>query len=250
MIYCILKGGLGNMLFQISATMEFSRKNDVDFSFPNLEEHLKYLKNETYYNSKLKCVVHYEKLFSKLKTSKPPPRVPRVSFPFHYVDWDIPKNCIIEGFFQSEKYFKNSRRQILSLFPKTREIDKVSIHVRRGDYLKNPKHHNILDLNFYNKAIELFEEDSFLIFSDDIQWCRNNFTGDRFDFYEGENDLQEMLAMSSCKSNIIANSSFSWWGAWLNMREKSKTVCPSRWVGDGFSHLNTEDIYCQNWIII
>lgn len=249
MIYCNLKGGLGNMLFQIAATMEFSRKLGVDYSFPNLLEHLEYAATETNYNPKLKSVAHYQQLFKDLRTVKPILTFEKIVFPFHYVDYQLPKDCIIEGFFQSEKYFKESRRQILSLFPKKQKINKVAVHIRRGDYLKNQAYHNVLSIEYYLEAFKLFPN-NFLLFSDDIEWCKSIFTGMEFEFYEGENDLEEMLTMSCCEHNIIANSSFSWWGAWLNTNEHKKVVCPSQWVGPQLKHLNTSDICCDEWIKI
>lgn len=238
------------MLFQIAATMEFARKHNVEYSFPNLKEHLHYVKNETHFNPNLKCVKHYEHLFRNLKTIKPSNTIKKINFPFHYVDWEIPKNCLIEGFFQSEKYFKQSRTKILSLFEKTSTINKVSVHIRRGDYIKNPNYHNVLSKKYYDKAFEMFPNHEFLIFSDDIEWCKNNFIGQRYLFYTEKTDLEEMVAMSSCEHNIIANSSFSWWGAWLNINKNKKIICPSQWVGPAFSSLNTKDIYCEDWIKI
>lgn len=249
MIYCILKGGLGNMLFQIAATMNFASKLGVDFSFPNMNVHLKYLEKETTYNPNLKCVRHYERLFKNLKTTNIPNGIRKINFPFHYVNWDIPKDCVIEGFFQSEKYFINSRKKILKMFDLKPKTNMVSIHVRRGDYLKNPNYHTLLGEKYYDEAMSHFENEKFLIFSDDIDWCRSIFTGNKFDFYEGSNDLEEMLTMASCKHNIISNSSFSWWGAWLNKNESKRVLAPINWFGP-LANLKTQDIYCESWKIM
>ena len=250
MIFCILKGGLGNMLFQIAATIEFANKLNVDYSFPNLTEHLEYAKKEQYYNPKLNSVEHYQELFKNFNSVKPSLPIEKINFPFHYIEKEIPKNCIIEGFFQTEKYFKHSREELLSIFPKKNTINKVSVHVRRGDYLKNQNCHNVLSKEYYLNAFKIFPEHKFLVFSDDIEWCRQNFLGNKFEFKTGKNDLEELCDMYACEHNIIANSSFSWWGAWLNTNKYKKIICPSQWVGPGLSHLNTEDIYCENWIKI
>lgn len=243
MIYCNLKGGLGNMLFQIAATMEFSRKLGVDCSFPNIKTHKRLFDNK-------KVIHNYKMIFQSLKDTQPKIGTKKISFPFHYVDWNVPDEHIIEGFFQSEKYFKQSREQILSLFTKKAKINKVAVHIRRGDYLKKQAHHNVLSIEYYLEAFKLFPNNNFLMFSDDVEWCKSTFTGIEFEFYEGENDLEEMLTMSCCEHNIIANSSFSWWGAWLNTNEHKKVVCPSQWVGPALSYLNTSDIYCDDWIKI
>lgn len=245
MIYCNLKGGLGNMLFQIAATIEYSRKLNVDFSFPNLSSHKRLFDNK-------KVIKEYDRIFNNFKDSQPPQGIRKISFPFHYVGWDIPKECIIDGFFQSEKYFKESRSVLMNLFNNKarQQIDKVSVHVRRGDYVKKTKFHNLLTMQYYNKSFSLFPKSKFLFFSDDLEWCKENFIGDRYFFHESEGDLNDLEIMSSCQHNIVANSSFSWWAAWLNRNEDKKVVCPSQWVGPALSHLDTRDIYCENWIKI
>lgn len=250
MIYCNLKGGFGNIMFQISATFEFARKNKVGCSFPNLHQHIDYLQNETFCNKKLTNTEHYKKIFSNLKTSAPPSGIKVINFAFHYVELDVPKNCIIDGFFQSEKYFLNSREKILNLFSHKEESDYVSIHVRRGDYLKKQNFHNCLPQQYYAKAISHFPEQKFLIFSDDVDWCKKIFIGNQFAFFEGKNDIDDLLMMSSCKSNIISNSSFSWWAAWLNLNKEKKIIAPQQWVGKSLSHLDTRDIQCESWIKI
>ena len=250
MIYCNLKGGLGNILFQVAATFEFSKKLNVECSFPNLHEHLVFLQKENYCNSNLKDITHYKELFGSLKTIYPPSHIQKVAFPFHYVEKQIPRECIIDGFFQSEKYFKNSRQEMLSLFKKNKTIDKVSVHVRRGDYLEKQRHHNILSKEYYLKAFKVFPNQKILMFSDDIEWCKKTFIGQEIEFFKGKTDIEDLKMMSSCHSNIIANSSFSWWAAWLNTNQNKKVVCPSQWVGESLSHLNTSDIHCADWIKI
>ena len=91
--------------------------------------------------------------------------------------------------------------------------------------------------------------ENFIIFSDDIKWCKNNFIGDKFTFIEGEKDYIDLWLMSLCNHNIIANSSFSWWGAWLNQNPNKKVIAPINWFGPE-KKLNPKDIYCKNWIKI
>lgn len=248
MIFCNLKGGLGNMLFQIAATFEFARKNNVDCSFPNLNSHLFYLEKEPNCNRKLINTDHYRQFFKNLKTEPYPNNTPKIKFPFHYKDLDIPNTCIIDGFFQSEKYFVNSRKKILDLFPNRERVNKVSIHIRRGDYARKHKFHNLLTFDYYQNAMKYFSNEKFIIFSDDLEWCKKNFVGERFSFYKGENDLEDLFVMSSCDHNIIANSSFSWWAAWINMNKNKKVIAPKQWVGPRLSHLDTSDLQCDSWI--
>lgn len=250
MIYCRLKGGLGNVLFQIAAAIEFSTALGVECSFPNLGPHLSYLKKEKIHNPNLKDVGHYISLFQNLNTTVPTERIPIIKFPFHYEEKALPKECTIDGYFQSEKYFPNSRDKIIDLVGLGDEkINKVAAHVRRGDYLKNSKYHAVLSLEYYHKAFEVFPDKEILIFSDDIEWCREEFSGERFSFVDKGNDLQQMIMMSKCEHNIIANSSFSWWGAWLNKSANKKVIAPKKWFGP-LADLDTKDIYCDTWEII
>ena len=91
--------------------------------------------------------------------------------------------------------------------------------------------------------------DNFLIFSDDIVWCKNNFVGDKFIFIEGEEDYIDLWLMSLCNHNIIANSSFSWWGAWLNKNNNKTVIAPKNWFGPN-KKLDPTDLYCKDWLVI
>jgi hypothetical protein len=271
MIYCFLKGGLGNMLFQIAATKSISLDIGTDFSFPNLYEHLAYLNNEDFYNPSLSHSSDYEKVFKKLPTVKPTNEAKQLNFPFEYVDITlldsnfIKSDIIINGFFQSEKYFNKHRNKILEMFSISDEItnhiinvypfilDKkvTSVHVRRGDYLKHPNHHPSQNLDYYTSAIKILEKDTdlFLVFSDDIKWCQENLIGDNFIYISDEIDYIELYLMSLCKNNVISNSSFSWWGAWMNKNINKKVIAPKLWFGSLINE-NTSDIIPNNWIKI
>lgn len=176
------------------------------------------------------------------------------------------------GYWQTEKYFSDIRSKILEVFtfPHLAEKDKnqvmlesvqsknsVSVHVRRGDYMKIGNTQGICTLEYYRKALKLIREKTvpeiFLVFSDDISWCRDNiamFLGNiptvYVDWNRGENSFRDMQLMSHCRHNIIANSSFSWWGAWLNNNPNKIVIAPSRWMnGKGWA-----DIIPDIWIKI
>jgi hypothetical protein len=127
-IYCNLKGGLGNMLFQIAATKSFSLIKNVNFSFPNLEQHINYLNSENGFNSKLKHAEEY-KLFLNLNTKVLHQNIKLYNYPFNYTNF-IPyeDSFVIDGFFQSEKYFINYRKEILNLIKPTEQINKIIIN--------------------------------------------------------------------------------------------------------------------------
>ena len=146
---------------------------------------------------------------------------------------------------------------------KTKELLKsdntCSIHVRRGDFLKHPDHHPAQNLNYFMKATKEMPKDSvFLIFSDDIEWCKNNFPKipNKFYFIEGNKDYEDLYIMSKCKNNIICNSTFSWWGAWL--AEPKIVIAPDLWLTDNaevhqkaFGHwVETRHTVPESWIRI
>jgi hypothetical protein len=122
-----------------------------------------------------------------------------------------------------------------------------SVHIRRGDFLKID-FYNKLNMDYYNKAIDLVGRDKhFIIFSNDIPWCKENFVGINATFIENEKDYIDMYLMSLCKNNITSNSTFSWWGSYLNPNPNKKIYTPRTWFIH--SHSN-EDIIPLEWIKI
>ena len=270
MIYFTLRGGLCNMMFQIAAVTSLALDKKTKPSFGNLEQQLNYLNNENHFNPKLKHSSEYRKLnfFNDMITEKSPKNVKIYSYPFHYEKIEIEgDNAILDGFFQSEKYFKNNEKEIRELFKPTKEItekieskygdilknnETTSIHVRRGDYVRNQNHHPVLKMGYYNEAIKLTKNktDKYLVFSDDILACKEMFKGDDFIFIENEKDYLELYLMSMCNNNIIANSSFSWWGAWLNQNENKTVIGPKKWFGINYSNMKSDDIIPNDWVKI
>ena len=186
------------------------------------------------------------------------------------------KDIYLDGYFQREKYFIKHRDLIKREFSLKEElIDKkfkdienliidsrdksVSIHIRRGDYITNihaNKHHGVLDDSYYINAIKLLKDRlkdiQLFIFSDDIEWVKSNLKfldkGTTFVSEYGFNSAQEITLMSKCQNNVIANSSFSWWGAWLNENKNKIVIAPNKWLrnGDGIH----KDIVPEGWIRI
>ena len=263
MIYCNLKGGLGNMMFQIAATISIAKDKQTEASFPNLNPHLDYLNNETQHNPLLNYTKEYKTLniFKDLKTLSPVKNINTVSYPFYYEQKEINDDVIIDGFFQTEKYFIN-KDNISKLFKVGNKLNEylnnkylnilnyhtTSIHVRRGDYLKFNNIHLPQDLKYYQESINITKQNTekYLIFSDDIEWCKLKFQGNRFIFIENERDYVELYLMSLCKNNIISNSSFSWWGAWLNSNESKIIISPKQWFGEMIKE-DDSDIIPENW---
>jgi hypothetical protein len=180
-----------------------------------------------------------------------------------YVD-GCPDNVSLHGYFQSEKYFKHIEDEIRKDFIFKDEIlnpckeafsfDKIiSLHVRRTDYLlpQHSSHHGQCSLEYYQEALDNFSVDiPVLIFSDDTEWCKQQdiFKSERFLISETGDNLMDLCLMSMCSHHIIANSSFSWWGAWLANSEN--VIAPKKWYGPAGSHLSTQDLYLSHWKVI
>ncbi len=182
------------------------------------------------------------------------------------------KNIYLYGNWQNENYFRDIAEIIRKDFTIKNETDNykeitkqisntlgaISLHIRRGDYVHNEKtnkYHGICSLDYYNKAIKVVAETvhnpTIFIFSDDIEWARENLkTKYNLIFISNDKlkDYEELILMSKCKYNIIANSSFSWWGAWLNQNPNKIVIAPKKWFADPQKTNNTP---CpKNWIKI
>lgn len=169
-------------------------------------------------------------------------------------------NYYLNGYWQSEKYFKHYENIIKEeLKPSDEEIcklnkiiepDSVSIHVRRTDYVTSNGYHPVQDISYFSNGIDIIGDYNRLyVFSDEIEWCKTNFKFQRMEFVEGYSNIEDLRMMSFCKHNIIVNSSFSWWAAWLNNHPDKKIIAPSKWFGDQVG-LNESDIISESWIKI
>jgi hypothetical protein len=238
--------GLGNLLFTIATGYSTSQRDGKQMNCTKPNGYEEYSDN----------------ILRNITITNDRPRSGYTEPSFEYSR--IPNADAIDGYFQSERYFIDYRDKILDLFRPTPDIqeyiiskygesletDSCSIHVRRGDYLNFPNHHPALSLEYYNKAMlemcNCYPKTNFLIFSDDIDWCKRTFEGSQFTFIEGEKDYLDLYIMAQCKNNIIANSTFSWWGAWLNSNENKKVIAPKQWFGPAISH-NTKDLIPKTW---
>lgn len=137
----------------------------------------------------------------------------------------------IDHYYQDPRFFEGYEDEIRAMFKEPSEaLDMVAIHVRRGDYVNNPFYVDLTKTNYYEDAMLEFPDADFLIFSDDIEWCKNypSFAG--CEFSEGRTEVEDMNLMASCKGIIMANSSFAWWGAFLS---DAKVIAPKAWYSDG-----------------
>lgn len=158
-------------------------------------------------------------------------------------------NIRLNGFFQSAAYFDDYRELVLDTLQlkPTEQIDAIAIHVRRGDYLQYKEKHPVLPMSYYHQAIEFFPGEKFLVFTDDYKWCFDNIVRRGVKVVIPENPMKDLLKMASCKQVITANSSYSWWAAYVN---GNTPVMPKQWFGAGNKHLDTSDLYIPEAIII
>ncbi len=181
------------------------------------------------------------------------------------------KTNYFSGFFQSYKYLEPIKNELLkeitlkenleekfqNLLLQMKNVNSVALHIRRGDYVSDAKTkaaHFICDLAYYEKAIRIIKEKiggvKFFVFSDDIEWAKENLKGEEFVFVSGPGveDYEELILMSLCKNNIIANSSFSFWSAWLNQNQDKVVVAPALWNKRYNKHY--KDLLPDDWIKI
>lgn len=256
MITSILKCRLGNQMFQIAAVHALALDNSDECAFDLTTKDFHRGKGpRTYIDNVFRNIKELsaswvsEYVYIEPKWSYSP-------IPYH-------KNMVIDAFSQSEKYFINHKKEIIDLFKDRNKIhdieieflnylkDSVSLHVRREDYLWSPVLFS-LPTDYYKKALTFIENktkiDHILVFSDDIPWCKENFKDPRILFVEGRKDYEDMYLMSLCDHHIIVNSSFSWWGSYLNENEDKIVCAPNPWFGETISDF--QDIYYDKMNII
>jgi hypothetical protein len=282
MITCYLSGGLGNQLFQIAAVIHYAIENNHSFYFTNAIALEGITPRHTYWDTFLKRLqiltvpIDFNNSFL----------IKELGFSYNTLPVIIPnkenekKITVLSGYFQSHKYFEKNEKtffKFLDLDEQQQSIkekygiqceNSVGIHFRLGDYKKLQHIHPIISNIYYHKSLnELLQRKSIqkaYIFCendpDDIQHVKNVLQNiDIYshnievifvsDVYKGMADWEELLYMSLCENNIIANSTFSWWGAYLN-RNSDKVVCyPSVWFGHGVDY-DTKDLCPPSWLKI
>lgn len=249
-----LKGGLGNQMFEYAVGRAHALEgNDalfLDTTFLNDRTPRRHFTFRSYELGIFRIEEHFTFL-SRLSSLLPIPLLwPGLSVLFEKLGNIFLKNHrYLSGYFQDEKYFKKFVAELRNDFTfktvlspiveaianKVRESESVSIHVRRGDYVSDSKTaevHGFLGSRYYENAVKLVAEKvrhpHFFVFSDDLEWCRNNITMPYSVDYVSCG-LDDLRLMSLCKHNIIANSAFSWWGAWLNANPEKIVIAPKIW---------------------
>jgi len=293
MVIVKLLGGIGNQLFQYALGRQLSLKNQTNLlldihGFRSYKWH-KYSLNqfsieEAFFSHNL-INLAYLKFNTWRSKNKPYNKRFRITEdllkPFDPNILKVKKTIYLDGYWQSEKYFKDIRHIILEDLTVKRELsglnktisdsinscNSVSIHIRRGNYVSSAKANKIHGTStpvYYADSISYMmskvDNPHFFIFSDEIEWAKSNFTinnphtfvdtnkGFDGENYQDEKNVDDLRLMSQCKHHIIANSTFSWWGAWLNENPEKLVIAPSKWFND--PALNTNDLIPDTWILL
>ena len=253
MISAFLRGGLGNQMFQIATTIAVATDNGDRYAFP--------FDNPVAMQGNVASTYKHN-VYSKLREITPLWKPQTIwkenNEPYHPIVYS--DNMLLDGYFQTEKYFKDYKDLIVDIFTHKSTTQKlkeqydailqnsVAIHVRRGDYVKIGE---CLDLSYYYKALNLLWQTvdfkDILVFSDDIKWCRENFlTHDkRVTYIDDLKDYERMYLTGLCPYIICANSSYAWWGAYLNQNPQKLVYMPKPWTTS-----ICDDIYPEGAIII
>lgn len=272
-IEIVFKGGVGNQLFQYATAKAIMQKGDILLF--NLDSyHNDYLKRSfRLFNYKISGIdkdnlfpnriMKKNSLLFKLlkKTGCLIYLFEKPDFGLYELKKNIKLYSILEGYWQAEMYFDSIKEELKNTIrPKSipeypvflEELNTVGIHVRRSDYQTNQRY-GVLSVDYYYKAIKHIKDrvnnPLFIIFSDDIQWCKKNIFDHNIIYFENENwntDYLQLFLMSKCSHNIIANSSFSWWGAWLNSNNEKIVIRPERPFFD--DKLFSKNYYPNEWL--
>lgn len=281
-------GGIGNQLFQYAFYFGLKKRTEgnaklaiLDFSdyalhqgyelekaFSLNEDYCSQAEKEQIYQYKKNFINRWLRDFRCIDklgfTEKKVERLTYIDIPKKYES----KNLFYKGYWQSYKYFsdvESTLRDKLQFVPFTDEKnirfieqisgqETVSLHVRRGDYNSHANLGGICDLVYYQNAIKVALEKLtnplFIIFSDDIDWCKKSLALENaryVDWNTGDSSFRDMHLMSVCNHNIIANSTFSWWGAWLNSNPNKMVIAPDMWMRNKSS---TKDLIPSTWVSI
>jgi len=271
-----IAGGLGNQMFQYAFFLALNKKEPKSINRLYIAKYLLHngYELDTVFDIQKRQISNFITGFLKKMLKKWTLKI-RDHAIGTYTNFNTDSHKIVyySGYWQSEKYFENAEDSIRQQFTFKEKLiseknkafikqysnkNTVSIHIRRGDYVTNTDANILLgglcDLSYYHNAISYIKKNVsqlyFQFYSDDIDWVKENFIDlenvQFIDWNHQTDSWQDMMLMSKCKHNIIANSSFSWWGAWLNNNPNKIVIAPSKW----FNSHETLDIVPENWIRI
>ena len=273
-------GRLGNQMFQYAAMKCLSLHKTVPVVLPADSHSLKIFRLNAYH-------MHPSEIVGIFNHEQP---ITYNEPHFHYDEnlFKIPahmQNVNLNGFFQSEKYFKDIEHVIRREFQLTnikivKQVEDtlasirddhpgkavVAYHIRRGDNVPSERdavgedgsqwrtdkqnYHPLLTQEYIDETLNEFKDEVKLVFSDslkDIEWCKKNMKADHLFFVGGESDVYDFEFMRQCDHNVISNSSFSWWAAWLNSNQEKRVIAPKKWFGKVYKDHNMKDLIPPDW---
>jgi len=281
MITVFLMGGLGNQLFQIATVIAYSLKEKITPIFPYSETLQIGMERPTYWNTLLKTLKKFTTFENPMFTNNTLMQLPQYNEP-HFQYKALPKqleNVMLHGYFQSYQYFDDVKDKLFVIMGLTQQrfqvleehktdpifdSNTISIHFRRGDYKTKQEFHPILTYEYYDKSMDILPLD-YVEASNVLYFCEKEDESEindlmlrlkeKYNFQQmrcanhSMPDWKQMLLMSLCEVNIIANSSFSWWAAYLNDNPKKTVIYPKTWFGPMMC-CNTSDMCPPDWIQI
>lgn len=236
-------GRMGNFLFKTASTIGYALKHGMPFTVPSSTKDPKW--NPIYLQHLASHKFNPALPVTRIKEGR--------NFSYHelpFQDSWRQRNIVLDGYWQSELYFKEYAREVHNFFgyPWHPKRGVVSVHVRRTDYLELTQKHPPVTKEWYEEQMGRFPGFTFQFFSDDIEWCRQTF-GHRSDvcFSVGKTEERDLVDMSGCEHHICSASTFSWWGAWLNRNPNKHVFIPKQWFQPGHGGLDTKDIVPPEW---
>lgn len=251
-------GRLGNELYQLASVIGYAKKHGLEWSAPAITNdekwnpcHFRHLHNDKWVNGRedilLNEVWNTEQHYQE--------------YPFEE-EWRD-KQIVFNAYNQSYLYFDFMRDELLNIlnFPYEFKANTTSLHVRRGDYLLYHTLHPVCPLEYYDAAVNFIIDNfgtdmNFIVFSDDIQWCKQNIPGicgKNVQFSEGKTEMEDLTLMSHCEHQICSNSTMATWGAELNRNPNKVVIVPheSNWFGiDNQKKMTIKDMYRPEWVRI
>lgn len=246
----ILKGGLGNQMFQIATVYSISKTLGMNMIFFKKKEHdYGQGKHPSFYYTNVFAKIPFVEQIHIDRT------IPEKSWLYYPVIEEVGGNdtcgtICLDGFYQSEIHFQDhinevkalftpssgiieyleKNSNIFELFPELKEEhDYAFIGIRRGDYIKYNTFHNPCGMDYYKKAMGKLGKKRYYIASDDMDWVRNNFIGDMFYYFDIEDDVIQLYTTALFNNYIISNSTFHWWGSFLSIYENPRILAPDKW---------------------
>ena len=235
-------GRLGNWMMKACTCIAYALEHGYQFSMPvstNSQHH-----NPVYYQNLFNLgwnVMPFVTQVVKEKTMFKFEPLPRPQ--------DGITQVVLDGYFQNFQYFEKYRDQLIDILtmPKHVMTQRVSIHVRRGDYTTIPDKHIVPDADWYARAMEMFPGRAFTVFSDDIPWCRENIKAKDIVFMDKFEELTDFKLIASCTDHINSSSTFSLMAAWFSPNPDKKVITPDRWMTPTVDNGWTETIIPKEW---